>query len=187
MDDRYIGWLAGIIDGEGCFTLRILYHQTKTLGKRARYQPQLVICNTVESMIDRICVLYDEIGIKYRKYLIRRSSKNPRWKDIYHVIVLAPGLRILLPLVSDLLIKKKEADIFMEFMSQSKARGCQNPYTSAEIQGFEVLRQRLIALHGNQAQKLSKPISGVKHVSDAEMKEYKEDIGNRTSEGRRKN
>ena len=46
LNDFELGWLVGIIDGEGCLGIRILNHKTKHYGIRPRFQPQLVISNT---------------------------------------------------------------------------------------------------------------------------------------------
>ncbi len=172
MDRAYIGWLAGIIDGEGNFTIRILFHNTKTLGKRARFQPQLVIVNTRKSMIDKIAQIYDELGIKYRIYERDRSLKNPNWKICHHIIIYATGLRILIPLIKSYCDKLDEIEILEEFLKTNKRKGGASIYTNDELQNMEKIRLKLVDLHGTTAATLSTRMANECLLSDEEVQKH---------------
>ena len=166
MDMKKVGWLAGIIDGEGNFTIRIMFHKTKLFGNRARFQPQLVVCNTRRTIIDKIAKIYDELGIEYRIYA--RTCKIPNSKQQWHVIIYANALRQLLPLIEDILDKRDETDLIAKFLETNKMKGSANPYTNEQLQELEKLRQKLIALHGNNAKKLSKRLA-IEHLLTPEQ------------------
>lgn len=174
MDRAHIGWLAGIIDGEGNFTIRILFRETKTLGRRARFQPQLVIANTRKTMIDRIAKIYDNIGITNRIYIKDRRKYNPRWKICYQIIIYATGLRTLIPLIKPYIDKQEEIVILEEFLRKNKRKGSGNIYTNEELQEMEKLRQSLVEIHGEQARKMSTRMANECLLSDEEVKAHKQ-------------
>ncbi|RLF66126.1 MAG: hypothetical protein DRN30_02720 [Thermoplasmata archaeon] len=153
-----IGWLAGIIDGEGCFTIRLLKRKTKYYGVRIRVEPRLSIVNTNEEMINKIISIFEKIGIKkYGKNLRKRKEA----KDQIVVTIYTTGLKKLLPLIKDICIKKGEIEIIEEVIKfqEEKKRGKWGRhihYTVEDLEYLYNLRNKLLELHGRQAKKLIK-------------------------------
>lgn len=166
------GWLCGIIDGEGNFTIRIHFHETKSLGKRARFGPQLVICNSDLNIIEKAERILNAFEIKNRKYVVRRSLKNPNHQDLWHLIIMSTGLRILIPMVMPFIEKRREAELLMQVLDYSKSRGSSNPYTNEELIKIDELRKELISLHGNSAKKLSKNMAQECNIPKEELDKY---------------
>lgn len=68
--DTELAWLAGIIDGEGCFSVK------RGRGAGRSHQLWLVICNTSEAMILRVVRILDALGVKHSK--IRKVWKGEK-------------------------------------------------------------------------------------------------------------
>ena len=175
MNDLEFGWLCGIIDGEGCFTIRIHFGKTKHLGIRPRFQPQLIICNTVKTLIDRTENIFKELDIPYGLSLKRRSLKNPNHKDIWHILIFSKGLRKLIPLINGKIVKQRELELMDEVLNKKRKHGSNEPFTNKELLDMDKLRQELISLHGNQAKKLSVNMASKCSISDNKIEEYKKE------------
>ena len=141
---EHIGWLAGIIDGDGNYTIRILKHKTKTMGLRVRFQPQVTIVNTNRDIISCAEKIFDNLNIKYN---VSSRQREEKYRRIYQIIVFSTGLRILLPLIKKWCMKWEEVEILEDFLKTNKTRGSGKPYTNDDLLKIEVLRQRLIKLH----------------------------------------
>lgn len=65
-----IGWLAGIIDGEGSITLLVSHRDGKDGRKQAlRMSPRVIIGNTDPGIIGRVMEVLDDLGItRYVKH-----------------------------------------------------------------------------------------------------------------------
>jgi len=171
MNVAYIGWLAGIIDGEGNFTIRILFRQTKTLGRRARFHAQLTIVNTRKSMIDRVSQIYDELGIKCRVWIRNRDNR----KTQYCIIIYSTALRTLIPLIKPYCDKQEEIEILEDFLDKTKKRkNSGNIYSNEELQERERIRQKMVGLHGGQARKISTRMANECLLSDEEVQNHKQ-------------
>lgn len=177
-----LGWLTGIIDGEGNYTVRLLKSQTKNLGFRVRFQPQLVICNTIKNMILRISKIYDGLGIKHT--IFKRQPKMPNSKLQWYIIIYSTGLRILVPHIYGKSEKDNEIRILKKFLDCGY-RGGRTPYTEQELRDKQKLREELIDLHGNQAKKLTKNHAYAYIVSDDKIKEYNDKITEKIAESNR--
>ena len=75
-----LAWLAGIIDGEGWFRVRV---QPRRSG-HGNAGFQIGVKNTSMPMLAEIMAIYDAIGIHYTFYA---SQKNPRWRPSWTVEV----------------------------------------------------------------------------------------------------
>lgn len=165
-----IGWISGIIDGEGNFTVRLHTHNTLTCGLRPRFQPQLIISNSDDSIIDKVCSIYNALGIKCRVYVQKRSLNNPKHKDMINVIIHSNGLRILLPLIMNHICKRREAEICLEVINIC---GTGDIYSNEMLDKLENFRYELMCLHGNQAKKLYRPMPKECYCTDEQIVEYK--------------
>lgn len=157
-----LGWITGIIDGEGCLTIRILLHQTKKFGIRPRFQPQLTVANTDEKMMIRFGNILTQENIKYR-YFMRRGRGGNR-ADQFCVEMYAGGLRKLLPLIREVSSKREQIIILQRALEMTEANiGTGHtgywgriPMTNEILKEFDDLRSRLTDLHGRQSKKLIK-------------------------------
>lgn len=112
VDNSKLGWLAGIIDGEGC----IGFYKRKPKDNLV-YTPELSICNTSLEIINEVnniieSLLDDNSGVK--TYSHKRN--NPKHKQIYFVSVTGYNLpRLLEKLIPYLIFKKERAKLMIKF------------------------------------------------------------------------
>jgi hypothetical protein len=154
MNQLELGWLIGIIDGEGCLTIRCRRNKTKTLGERLGFYCQLVVANTDEKMIHRLKELTG-MGRVYHRDRKQPSRRQFIWE------ISSNGLRALIPLIEDYSTKKDEIQIIkrvLEIISVRRIRpsGSGSFRTDEELHELFNLRVSLLDLHGLQAKKLAK-------------------------------
>ena len=121
-----IAWLAGIIDGEGCFSVKrpIVRQSGKRVGYKTSYQVWVVLCNTSKAMVERAAQILDGLGVHYQP--IRRvwKGKNAtRWQYWLHVARKDDVLRLTEALLPHLTAKRCEAEMVSWFLK----RACQKP------------------------------------------------------------
>jgi len=122
--DTDIAWLAGIIDGEGCFSVK---RQVKRLSgnrvvMRACYQVWIVVCNTSEPMIRRIEKVLDAIGVKHQPVRrVWKGKKATRWQYWIHVARKHEVLLLTEALLPHLTAKKDEAEVVAWYMRRACA------------------------------------------------------------------
>jgi hypothetical protein len=99
------GYIAGIVDGEGC--IRLSRHKTIGKNKSHIYHIQVTISNTSSQLLDW---LENKIpGIAYH----RKTSQNPKWKDCYSWVIAGNRRAIIFlkEIKPYLVIKKKQAEL----------------------------------------------------------------------------
>src|SRR3990167_2573570 len=72
-----LGWLAGIIDGEGCIGLYNIRPKSPII------RPMICIVNTNEKLINEVKSILDFYSIIY--YAYKYQNKNKAWKPSYRV------------------------------------------------------------------------------------------------------
>lgn len=120
--DTDIAWLAGIVDGEGCFSVKRPIDRADGKYKTA-YQVWLVLCNTSEAMIQRSAAILTDAGIHYQP--IRRvwkGARATRWQYWLHVARKIDLLRTTQILLPQLTAKRLEAEIVVWYLT----RACQH-------------------------------------------------------------
>jgi hypothetical protein len=112
-----LGWLGGIIDGEGSIDLKLatkLYGYTH--GRYLTITPSLIIGNTDELIIRKVCELYDSMGLTYYKKLVapKKASHKPMWRI---KIERMKTLEKLIPTIKQFLfgIKREKAELVLQF------------------------------------------------------------------------
>jgi hypothetical protein len=101
LDPVFVGYLAGLVDGEGSLTL--------TRSQNC-YMPRLSIGMTDDALLS----VYKEAGVGY---LYHRKAQRKGWKGVLVWSVTAGGLRRLLPtLRPHLRFKGLQADCLLEYM-----------------------------------------------------------------------
>jgi hypothetical protein len=93
MDREWIGWLAGIIDGEG--------HISISPNGGSQHCIFLGITNTDKSIIDKVSEI---TGHGY----IKRKRTREEWKDTYQWLITARQARFVLSSVLPYLVGKRE-------------------------------------------------------------------------------
>lgn len=136
ISEREMGWLGGIIDGEG------------SIGAQRRFinsdKPKsllmiMQLTNTSEVMIEKVVNLLDRMGIKHYINSSHLSYVNPNHKDVYHVRIhrvldMEKFLRLIMPY---LVVKRPQAALATRFVkSRLDRRAIQGnpvPYSDDEI------------------------------------------------------
>lgn len=112
VSEAQIAWLAGIIDGEGCFSIKrpIQRKSGKRVGYRTSYQVWLVLCNTSQSMVERTSEILDTLGIGHQPirevWKGKGATRYQYWLHIARKNELLQLTEILLP---HLVAKRDEA------------------------------------------------------------------------------
>lgn len=114
--DVRLGWLAGIIDGEGT----IAHYKTN----QGHYINGVVIVNTDEEIIAEIISIYKALGIHYSKNLRKRYKNELAYSRLpcYEVVVRRKKDIVgVLELVTPYLIGKKQllGNILIEYLVQN--------------------------------------------------------------------
>lgn len=90
-----LAWLAGILDGEGSVSVR-----DKACGNKIYHVFKISIGNTDSVLLEEVCSVLNSIGVTYQITL--RRWKNPKWRDMFYVLVCSRDvvfrlLELLLP------------------------------------------------------------------------------------------
>jgi hypothetical protein len=119
--DTDIAWLAGIVDGEGCFSVkRPIVRKTYKKGRVTSYQVWLVVCNTSEPMVRRVTEIFGSLGIGHQPVRrVWKGKKATRWQYWVHVARKHELLRLTELLLPFLVAKKDEAEIVRWFLSRA--------------------------------------------------------------------
>ena len=119
-----IAWLAGIIDGEGCFSVKspIIRKTGRRASQRTSYQVWLVLCNTSKAMVDRAAAILAAAGVQFQPIRkVWKGQKATRWQYWLSVARKHDLLRATLLLVPHLTAKKAEAEIVIWFLKRACA------------------------------------------------------------------
>lgn len=139
-----IGWLVGMIEGEGCITLSKSGKVKNKIGNKL--SPYISITNTDKRLIDRAIEIVKSFDLPF--YLDQRKYNNGlKWKDRFTIQVY--GLKrskIWLELITKYLVgKRRQAEILLEFIAQRekvlKLHPFNKPYTDLEIRLYNQIRE----------------------------------------------
>ena len=70
--ERSLAWLAGILEGEGTLSFQVYTMP----NKRIRITPYVAVVNSDKGIIDEVCRIYRQIGVKYRNCAKPLSSRR---------------------------------------------------------------------------------------------------------------
>ena len=116
MKDRNIilGWLTGIIDGEGC-----LYGKYSSQSKTTMHL-RLTIDASSLRMIDKVCEILTSYGINHRKSK-RAHKQKLHHKQSYLVDVDTKQdlLKLLTLITRSLVVKQAEAQLMLDYLLKS--------------------------------------------------------------------
>lgn len=119
-----LAWLAGIVDGEGCFSVKrpIVRQGAHRTGKRTSYQLWLVICNTSEPMMLRVKSIFDALGVEGAKpRKVWKGKKATRWQHWLEIARKHELLCVTQALLPHLTAKRDEALVVEWFLKRACA------------------------------------------------------------------
>ena len=112
--DITLGWLVGIIDGEGCFYGRHAGQSKSTIILR------FTIDASSEKMIDKVCEIFTLYDIKHRKSKRKNKQKEHHRQSYLVDIDTKQALFQFLKLVTPyLIVKKNEAIAIFNYLEKS--------------------------------------------------------------------
>ena len=117
-----LAWLAGIVDGEGCFSVKrpITRQGVCRNGQRTSYQVWLVICNTSEPMMRRVKDIFDALGVGGAKpRRVWKGKKATRWQHWLEIARKHELLRVTQALLPHLTAKRDEALVVEWFLKRA--------------------------------------------------------------------
>jgi hypothetical protein len=125
-----LGWLAGIVDGEGSITI----------VKRAKsFVPQVKMSNTSKKLIDKYCEILDKLDISYQCYGKHKEGNRKYQWDVS--VDGRPRVLKFILLLQDLLVaKQKQAQKVLEWI-ESRGLDLRGPYTEQQLQIINDIRK----------------------------------------------
>jgi len=112
-----IAWLAGIIDGEGCFSVK---NPVRRGVGRTCHQVWLVLCNTSRAMVERAAEIIEDLGCK--RPAIRRvwkGKKATRYQFWINVVMKHDLLTVTEALLPHLTSKRIEGEVIAWFLRRA--------------------------------------------------------------------
>lgn len=131
-----LGWLCGIIDGEGCIGL-----WSRGGSRKEEYKPGVRLTNTDENLISTYCQVLDKIGVSY--HITKYEGRNSRCKS-YQTVTIEGFKRLvkLLPVIKDKLIAKKpQALLLDEWVSSRASKWHRSEYSTRELEIPKLIAQ----------------------------------------------
>lgn len=143
-------WLAGIIDGEGSFTI-----EQNLSGKSVLYSPKIIITNTSTVLIKKINRILKQIKIHY--YCLKHKSirhDGYKRKPCYDIQIckFSEILKLINYIGNKLIIKRKEAKLMEKFCKhriterKKVTRNADAHYTTFEPKIYK----QFIKIHGRR-------------------------------------
>ncbi len=113
MQETDKAYVAGFIDGEGC----IYVQRIKSRGSYTIRGNVIIGCSE-RGAIDKIFSMVENNGSRH----IGQHKQKPKWKPIYRLeLSQQQGARLLQQILPYLIIKKKQAELFIE-LAKLKAK-----------------------------------------------------------------
>jgi len=114
-----IAWLAGIVDGEGCFSVK---RPVQRGNGRRKHQVWLVICNTSRSMMDRAQKIMTGLGAKTPPMRrVWKGAKATRWQYWLNLCGKDDLLHVTKCLLPHLTAKRVEATVVVWHLERACA------------------------------------------------------------------
>ncbi len=112
-----IGWLVGMVEGEGCITLS---RSSCRVGKEHKIIPYLSITGTNEILMQKAAEIIRSFDLPF--ILVERKSKNPKHRDVFriHVTGLMRIEKWLIFLMPYLVGKKNQAEVVLQYIQNRK-------------------------------------------------------------------
>ena len=120
LSELQIGYLAGIMDGEGCITF--VYHKSKT-NVNVLYSPVVYVCAVANSnplIIQTVESLLKNLPIRYKVYSPKKEWNKKAKKKPYaiHLMGMNSAKHFLNVICEHLSGKKKQAELVLEYLER---------------------------------------------------------------------
>ncbi len=135
LTDAQIGYFAGIVDGEGCFSIGLFGTKSRYTGEiLMNYHTYIKVSNTDENLIKWIQDIMG--GSNYTQQRSTRINKYDR--QIYNIQISGETLDLVMPIIYPyLIIKRKQCEVMIKMRSTFKRnRGLSKKAISQEIHDF---------------------------------------------------
>ncbi len=159
-------YLAGIIDGEGCFRVNVGKPMNGAGNRTWRVACRLTVVNTAPEIIRRLSEIYAKLGIRFN-YLYEKREKD-HWKDRLSIVVtndkaLVKVLHVVMPYLT---AKREEALTLCNFIlwrltiPKGEGRGA---FTDEKVRLGQAAHARLAELKSRSPnlQRLPRPANQV--------------------------
>ena len=118
-----LGWLAGIIDGEGSVTI---------VKRGQSFVPVIKMANTSKKLIGKYCEILDKLEISYQCYG-RQKQGNRKYQ--WEVCVEGrPRVLKMLHFIQDLLVAKQTQAVKVNQWIESRGLNLRGSYTEEQLQ-----------------------------------------------------
>ena len=146
-----LAWLAGIVDGEGCFSIKrpIVRQSGRRQGSRTSYQVWLVLCNTSRPMMERVRSIMSAAGLRpQRLRKVWKGKKATRWQYWLDLTRKHDLLRMTELLLPHLTAKRVEAEVVAWFLRRSCKARC---YSATHLDRAVLESLSLVKRNGGEA------------------------------------
>lgn len=129
LSDFDLGWLCGLIDGEGCIGL-----WSRGGARASEVKAGVRVASTDKPTIEKLCEIYNKLEVTYHiTYNKGKESKNTRGNWVVSIEGHKRVLK-LLPLIKDRLIcKTEQAKLVYEFSNRRDNKWHRSPYDEVEL------------------------------------------------------
>lgn len=125
-----LGWLAGIIDGEGSITV---------CKRGPTFVPTIKMTNTSKVLVDKYCEILDKLDISYQCYGRQKTGNRKYQWDV--CIDGRPRVYKALNAIQDLLIAKQKQAVKVVEWIESRGLDLRGPYTEDQLDIIKNIRQ----------------------------------------------
>jgi hypothetical protein len=144
LSDLQVGYLAGIMDGEG--TITFVYHKCKT-NVNVIHSPVVFVCavaNSNPEIIKNVTSLLDRLPVRYKVFSPKKEWNKKAKKRPYAVHVQGMDsakafLKIIGPHLSG---KREQADLTLEYLERRKEGQRVKTITERDLQIIELVRYK---------------------------------------------
>jgi len=125
-----LGWLAGIIDGEGSILI---------VKRGPTYVPEVKMSNTSKLLIDTYCEILDRLEISYHCY----GKHKPGNRKYQWTVAISgrPRVNKCLLLLQDLIIARRRQAEKVLLWIELRGLDLRGPYTEEQLKLRDVLRK----------------------------------------------
>lgn len=168
-------WMAGFMDGEGCFTIG---KQIRKNRPSPSYRVYITVANTDKTSLESFVKEYG--GKIYNIHERRKDKKGVNWSDAHDwYCPISSSKRLLLDLLPFLRLKRQQSEIILQFLQKKhkfKRRSLgqghgSSPLSPNEIACYENFRLQVHALNhkGIYARSLPKLVNDDSKIKKKEI------------------
>jgi len=163
VSEAEMGWLAGVIDGEGCMHI--------DLEPRNGAHPYLTITNSNFVLAEKVAGIWHRLGVGCR--IQTRKRHNPRHSPVKDVMVI--GYRRLekaLAAILPYLVAKQDEGLLLQEFIQSRLRVGPSPCSDGELKLIRALKaqkscNRILTDHTPNGQQAEEMVGTLQRCKEA--------------------